>query len=256
MRKLTRVFLITVDSLRYDAVPQWFLDQDTWIEHTNAWSYAPETVPSLLGFFTGVHPKIHGVERHIQFHNYELKRKTIFEDLTQLDVKVRFTTNEPAISKMQGARRYFSQEENNMLFREPFKFINSTPDCFLAMHIFHPTHIPYGNAKYGHHQLIERRFDIEFLKGAKTEYLQRVNEVFKRISSIKKRLDTDVKIIISSDHGEVFGEEGLVAHGVLTESPYTLHIPLLISSKEKSKVDDLIFPSYVYKKILNSFTRT
>lgn len=253
---MTKVLLITIDSLRYDAVPQWFIDQGIWMEHTNAWSYAAETVPSLLGFFTGVHPKIHGVERHIYFTNYELKRKTIFEDLEQLGVKVKFTTNEGLISQMPGAKRYFSKDENNLLFKEPFRFINSTPDCFLAMHIFHPTHIPYGNAKYDPQQLVENRFNLGFLQEAKEAYLKRVDETFKKISTIKGRLDAEVNIIVSSDHGEVFGEEGLVAHGVLTESPYTLHIPLLISSKEKSKVNDLVFPSYVYKKILHSFKRT
>lgn len=240
--------LITVDSLRADAVPEQFIRKWNPTVYTRMYSFFHSTVPSLTSFYTGVPPQWHGILDHHHFYDYKLKAHTIFQVLREKGVEVAFYSDEKVVREMQcvaDVPKLNSIEELTAFLKHENRFA--------AAHLFF-THSPYGDETV--QRLIGEKqkltyLDSEFLALARKAYEKRVNEAFKIIDQLLQ--ETSVNAVVSGDHGEAFGEELLRGHdNILLHC--VLHIPFLVIDHSSPRlVERVTYSSEAFKLICSWF---
>lgn len=240
--------LLTLDSWRYDSIPNWFLDKHTPVCFANMYSHYHSTIPSLTSFYTGVAPQWHGIIEHHAFYKYRLSAKTIFEILETHGVDVGFFTDEFLVQKMQcvkWVKKLQSQKEVNEFLEKD--------NCLFVAHFF-VTHSPYNDSNIAN-TIRKDRFGCwlneRFLNDARTAQRKIINAVLKNVDLMVPKLS---RLIVSADHGEAFGEEGLYGHdGILHDT--VLRIPfLIIDGKKKLRtVTERCYSSTTFDLILQWF---
>jgi len=247
-----KVCLITIDSVRYDVVPQWFIEKHKLTVCKNARTYYAGTIPSLVSFYTGVPPPVHGIMSHHTFYKYRLRVESIY-DLLHGKVPAYFASDEwlmYQIPCLESATK-IKMEDVPKIFRM------NQPDFFLGIHIFHPTHAPYQSKEVlekiheGRRNFMSHWTDREFLEFAKKKYLEKVEETFQIVSQFLEKAQFD-HYIVSADHGEAFGEEGLYGHEEMFIEE-VLRIPLLIKDGEPKVIEEVVYPSYAFNLIRRWF---
>ena len=87
---------------------------------------------------------------------------------------------------------------------------------FAWVHMFEP-HAPYGNPRSG--SPAESRYRDEIAEADR--------QVARLVDALGDRLDSTL-IVVTSDHGEAFGEHGEISHSVFVYDT-TLHVPLIVA---------------------------
>ena len=149
-------------------------------------------------------------------------------------------------------------------------WMNDHEDYFLWIHIMEP-HIPYyplrTSLKLTRHdmrilndKLIESVYKNyqptnEEIEQANKLYSEEIKEMDEELGNFFKVLNSDDLLVITSDHGEEFGEHGQFSHHENKMVPELIHVPLIFYGKDVKKglvVNKQIYTSSIGQTILNS----
>jgi len=244
-----RVMLITLDSVRHDTIPQWFIEKRKPSAFTNMYTPYAGTIPSLTSFYTGLMPALHGIGDHHIFFKFHLNCKTLFDILKEHDITTIFSSDEWLMYKMQVVEEAIHLTD----LEEVMKAVQDD-NVFAAIHFFKLTHSPYRSQEV--RDIIGKKkqlawFDPEFIKLARTEQMKQINANFQIIDNMLD--DFDGKVIISSDHGEAFGEQGVYGHDRLNMEE-VLHVPyMMIDGEEPKSYTNHAYVTVTYDIVLKWF---
>ena len=117
----------------------------------------------------------------------------------------------------------------------------------------HP-HLPHKDSNMifrhisGEETLIQPQ--LELLKNMYLGEVSRADHFLGLITTAWKSQNSDPKIIITSDHGEYFGEHQLLEHG-RTLQPEVLRVPLLVLGSEKGTNENVVSTKDVFCQVLD-----
>lgn len=235
--------------------------------YTKFFSSTSTTQPSHATMFTGLHPWQNGVTRNGQVlgENYE----TIAEILKDNGFTTSAVIASYPLNREMGFAQGFDHYSEDFTFRydnnpdkEPqYALADSIANKsllaldnakgekqFFWFHFFDP-HEPYGSCLGKDKSIILKSlFDKDASEGKSPEYLmEMVNHshqlydadvayLDKELAKILKILtdqddEYDTHIIVVSDHGESFGEDGSISHGRRL-TPSQIHVPCFIISPQ------------------------
>jgi len=278
------VILISIDTLRADHLGIYGYERNTspnidnffknGFVFKNAFSQAPNTLPSHMSMFTGLYPSNHRVISIDGNVSLSTQKKTIAEILKLYGYKTGgFYRNLDYLDPKFGFSRGFDEYIPKSIIYNPnlpFGFLSSNKDkkFFLFMHtaaVHDPYVAPppydtlfdkdYNGSIIGNEDDFWALFEMsnasqDDFSEIRTFYWSRVNKSDPRdINHLTALYDGNIKrvddffgkfierldslnllnntiIILTSDHGEEFGEHGGFLHEKLYDE--TIHVPLLI----------------------------
>jgi len=233
--------LITIDTLRADRVGAYgyarartpHIDgvarRGARFEH--AYATAPITLPSHASLMTGRYPPGHGA-RHNGMR-VDSKVPSLAETLSAVGFATGAFVGAFPLDRRFGLNKGFGAYGDRMPRGERGRLENERPGrdvvndaltwlgahrgqrVFLWVHLFEP-HAPYGDPRSG--RPVADRYDDE------------IAEVDAQVGRIIDGLGPEAAtslIVVTSDHGEAFGEHGEISHSVFVYDT-TLRVPLLM----------------------------
>ncbi len=234
---------------------------------------APWTLPSHLSIMTSLYPSEHGINFEPNFAPdvsslpvLEDRFVTLAERFKADGYQTAAMTNgtyvQGRLGFVQGFDRYFETSQADavpILQKELGRWLGrrDTTPFFLFLHVF-KVHLPFRPPKSILRELAERPelkqfgvFDFYRVQSGKRELTPKLQEQLKLLydaeirytdTLIKTLIDEltmlglvdDTLVVITSDHGEEFGEHGSLGHGG-TLYQEALHVPLIIAGPGVAK---------------------
>ncbi|MBZ0272932.1 sulfatase [bacterium] len=260
------IILISIDTLRADHLPTYGYERDTspalgelaanGVVVERHIAHAPWTLPSHMSMFTGVIPSRHGATQPIA---------AIADDMTtfpELLKNAGYATGGFATNILLGASYGFASAFDTYALNPNWNagavaggaaswFVKQRKPAFLFLHIFDP-HFPYDpppafRGRFGpEDEAVARAQKLDFYDFFR--FME--GEGASRVAAVRDRYDEeilatdaalrtfferlaehrrlgDALIIVTSDHGEEFGEHGMWGHG-LTLYAEMLNVPLIV----------------------------
>lgn len=256
------VILIVIDTLRashlscygYERNTSPFLDSlaRQSVQYEHAISTAPWTSPAMASLFSSFYPTAHGVTTHVQENKTKVRSAVLSEQLTTLAEVLKdngyrtvgLTANAWVADYLgfaQGFDTFVTRDyaRADLVNRDFFKLVRAvdrdgqTP-LMLYLHYMEP-HTPYAPPPdYIYEGSVD---EYEYA----SEHLANLNlydgEIRFVDAQIRKLFDflekegilDDAVVIVTSDHGEQFGEHGHGSHGYTVHN-VEVHVPLLIKA--------------------------
>jgi arylsulfatase A-like enzyme len=242
------VVFVMIDTLRADALAPWGSDRESMPDLSrladrshafmDVWANASWTRPSIATFFTGLLPEEAGVMLDGDRLSPDLKtvaevyreqgyRTAAFVTNTHVGRNAGFDQGFDVFEEFEHAGPYARAEEVKLAVSSWASAGSSDgKGSFLYVHLMEP-HTPYRNGGLG---LLEPkrsrrayRNELVYLDAHLSEMIGRLREV----------LGSDTTVIVTSDHGEEFGDHGDYGHG---HSLYRelLWIPLIVSTGDEA----------------------
>jgi len=244
--KNTNVLLITIDTLRYDRVG---ILSDRYVKtpnldslarrsavFTRAYAHNPLTRPSHANIMTGTTALYHGVSDNPSFR-LEARYLTLAEHLKKNNYKNGAFIGAFVLDSRFGLNRGFDLYNDHTGVQEfgKFDFVERPADqvvkpaiewiagqkskWFCWVHVFDP-HDPYTppepfKTEYPQDPYSGEVAFVDAQLGILFDFLKKSSQLEKTI------------VIITSDHGEAFGEKGEWTHGFFAYNN-TIHIPLFL----------------------------
>jgi arylsulfatase A-like enzyme/cytochrome c-type biogenesis protein CcmH/NrfG len=236
------VVLVTIDTLRADRVGAYgdagartpVMDRlaARSVRFTNAFSVAPITLTSHASILTGRYPSGHGA-RHNGMR-MDPAVPTLADALARDGMATAAFVAAYPLDRRFGLIRGFqaygdqlprgadgrpaNERAGQMVVDEALGWLEKhrTDRFFLWVHLFEP-HAPYGDARSG--------------RPAEARYADDVAEADRQVGRLLDGLGaaaTSTVVVLTSDHGEAFGEHGEIAHSIFVYDT-TLHVPLMIA---------------------------
>lgn len=253
--KNTSFLLITLDSCRWDV----YRDAntpgiDSYCHLRKAYSQGTYTFPSHQSIFSGILPST--IEREEYYNRFSKSLFRISARKIANSAFLNFPGNEKNIIQGfnnleyftvgTGAMMWFKNESLTASFKEfLFSGINISQqsdyiiesiknNCgpyFIFMNVGE-THEPYSyggkiEETYKVRNLMREGIDVGFLENEYLDQIKAVEYLDGKISSLIKALEIlvdDLVVVICSDHGECFGEDGMYGHGFYHEK--VMEVPL------------------------------
>ena len=245
--KPRNIILITIDTLRADVLsvygsktPTPFMQRfsESSAVFEKAFTTAPITLTAHVSLFTGLNPPSHGVR-----HNGVYRAPQSLNLLSESARLAGFETGafvgaspvaaiyglnqgfdhyDDSFQKVQTESGIFSYPERNaeqvrVAAQNWLTTRNSNKPFFLWLHLFDPHH-PYET--HGYSDLKPYEQEVAYTDHQLAEFFEFLN---------KRNAVSNDLVVITSDHGEAFGEHGEVSHSLFVYNT-TLRIPLMISS--------------------------
>ena len=234
--------IVTIDTLRADRVGAYGDSQARTpaidrlaregVLFANAFAPAPITLPSHASLMTGRYPPGHGA-RHNGMR-LDLAVPTLADHLAKAGFETGAFVGAFPLDRrfglIKGFRSYgdklprgadgrqANERPGAAVVDEAIGWLDrhSTERFFLWVHMFEP-HAPYGDPRSG--------------RPAETRYRDEVAEADRQVGRLVAALGSrapSTLIVVTSDHGEAFGEHGEISHSVFVYDT-TLHVPLIIT---------------------------
>lgn len=248
--KLKRILLITIDTLRADALSIYgnktrtpFFEElaQRSVVFDNAFTCVPITLPAHASLLSGLYPPSHGVRNNGTFRapaELHLLSKYAKENQfataaviggfplsAQFGLNQGFDFYDDQFPKQQSAPGiYLFAEKNAEQVRksaESWLSQHSNDSFFLWMHFFDPHHPYVDHGMTGIPSYEQEVLYVDQQLGLFFQYLR------------QHRMDDQLLTIVTADHGEAFGEHGEISHSVFVYNT-TLRIPLLVSVPGKT----------------------
>jgi choline-sulfatase len=241
------VILISIDTLRSDHLPMYgykgvqtpaldSLRADS-ILFENAWSHCPMTLPSHVSMLTGLLPTQHDVRNNLGYRFHASRNATVPSILKQHGYTTGAAVSSFVLRGETGLAEAFDWYEDSIRPEAGSAFIeyqrsgaetaalatawieqNKAKPFFLMLHLYEP-HVPYAPPEPFASQY-SNRYDGEIASSDRI--------VGKFLEALKKQGIYDRAIIVlTSDHGEGFGEHGEEQHSILLYREL-LQIPLVL----------------------------
>ena len=236
------LLVVTIDTLRADRLGAYGDAQASTpaidrlaregVVFANAFAPAPITLPSHASLMTGRYPPGHGAR-----HN-GLRLDLAVPTLADHVAKAGFATGafvgafplDRRFGLIKGFRTYgdklprgadgrpANERPGAAVVDDAIGWLgrHSTERFFLWVHMFEP-HAPYGDPRTG--------------RPAETRYRDEITEADRQVGRLVAALGARAAstfIVVTSDHGEAFGEHGEISHSVFVYDT-TLHVPLIIT---------------------------
>lgn len=234
---------------------------------TNFWASTSTTQPTHASLFTGLHPWEHGVVRNgvplgEEHHtvaewlaavgwqtdavvaSFPLAKRYGFDQGFETYVD-RFTRGEKAEwnGEAVGTTGFYALADEVLAStRDALANTDGRPQ-FLWLHLFDP-HAPYGDLAGGKEmELRELASSARRADGSIDKVLKRARRLYDAdVAALDSALDAllteildapevETHLVLSSDHGESFGEDGSFGHGKRV-TPSQVHVPTLIFSPD------------------------
>jgi arylsulfatase A-like enzyme len=262
MRDLKRVILITIDCLRADKIGQGitpFLNE--LVEHGVFFSQvvtaADTTASSHASLFTSVYPPSHGVSRLAK--RFHVAQPTLAEVMQQHGYRTAGAVSVEYLSSFFGLSKgfddYFDTSGLDILFHQATRWNLTSRIAFsLRRRLFSMDHYWRTGDKTNQKLLrwIEMNYEMPFMAWihyfdaheykSRAEYesqLQFVDSQVRELFNFLQQNDIadDTLFVITSDHGEAFGEHNNTGHkatGLYDEAilvPLILYWPTELSSQ-------------------------
>lgn len=243
------VVLIVLDTLRADHLPFYGYERNTApflsglasqsIVFENVFSASSWTGPASASIFTSLYPFQHGVTTGFfasKFFDIELNRipgkvKTITEVLKENGYTTYGAADNPNICEEEGFTRgfdrfklfsYENENEINRQLEQWAKEIKTQKKYFLYIH-YNDCHAPYHPRKPWYKPQKRKRYDLIARYDSEISYVDtKIKKMYELFGWDKNTL-----LIITSDHGEEFGEHKRLGHG-LNLYGEVIRVPLLI----------------------------
>jgi len=269
-----RIVLITIDTLRADALPgnprMEALAQDSAV-FTEAWSPAPWTLPALASILTGVSPQVHlatGLNGRVPG-----RLTTVAEAARRAGLRTAALVSSPVLGRganlAQGFDEYSGEPASPpQLAGRAVRWLRAQKKSrgfFLWIHFYDP-HSPYEappeyldglkappglEVRLGTAELLAIRIRERDPAPAEREWIRRlyaaevrwVDDAVGTLLAELKRLGMyeGSLIVLTSDHGEEFWEHGGIGHGhTLYEE--LLHVPLLVKLPGNTRRGEIDLP--------------
>ena len=236
------VLLITIDTLRADRIgaygdsgartPSIDALAGRGVRFTNAFSAAPITLTSHASLLTGRYPAGHGA-RHNGMR-MDLAVPTLAETLSRAGISTAAFVAAFPLDRRFGLIKGFhtygdklprggdgrpaNERPGRVVVDEALNWLqrHRADRFFLWVHLFEP-HAPYGDARTG--------------RPAQARYAEDVTEADRQVGRIVDGLGeaaASTLVVLTSDHGEAFGEHGEIAHSIFVYDT-TLRVPLIFA---------------------------
>ncbi len=242
------VLLITIDSLRADHVGA-YGDAEArttaidalaagGVRFDRAYATAPLTLPSHASILTGRYPPRHGARTDTA--RIDATVPTIADAFRRAGFTTAAFVSTSTLDRRSGLDKGFDTYETtpaSQIAARAAGWLEPTADrrghrdqrFFLWVHLFAP-HAPYGNPA-----------DVaRAARPAADRYDDDVSEADEQVGRLIAALGphrNDTVIVVTSDHGEAFGEHGELTHGLFVYDT-TLRVPLIVNgpSIERGRV--------------------
>lgn len=257
------VLLVVIDTLRADRLAPFGAEHDPApflsalakrsVVFTDAQSASSWTAPASASFLTSTYPDQHGILTGIvvaqkgknpAINRIPKRLPTMAAILEKKGYRAYGVADNLNICRELGfargfdafeTRRYDAAPEVNRLAAELAKSLPKKKPWFFYVHYMDP-HAPY-HEREGYHD--EQASGATF-----AAYDSEIGFVDAHVAALFDMLpiDDDTLVVVTSDHGELFGEHGRTGHGP-TLYRELLHVPLMISWPsrfEPAVVDTLV----------------
>jgi arylsulfatase A-like enzyme/cytochrome c-type biogenesis protein CcmH/NrfG len=241
------VILISIDTLRSDHLPMYgysgvqtpALDsfrRDS-ILFQNAWSHCPMTLPSHVSMLTGLLPTQHDVRNNLGYRFHASRVPTVPSILKQHGYTTGAAVSSFVLRGETGLAEAFDWYEDSIRPDAGSAFIdyqrsgvetaklatawielNKAKPFFLFLHLYEP-HVPYAPPEPFASQY-QNRYDGEI---ASADHI--VGEFLDQLK--KQGIYDRAVIVLTSDHGEGFGDHGEEQHSILLYREL-LQVPLVL----------------------------
>lgn len=245
------MILIVCDSLRYDFAIKYLkgiFDTETWAKVHTLDTRTPLNLPTM---YTGLTKEEHGVRYPWDIVNYKTCLFDYFKSYITISRYLGWKRGiHEDIPTLGAQKRTDEWERPNMYYPIPFNPVSMNDnDIFefvcrnekerkwdLINYWSWITHYPYGIANLTSETCRAIKNEERLLKmlnyeSRKEWYLQGVLEMRDRIRSIRN-MTSDV-IVVTSDHGEALGEDGIFGHPRLGEGgklyPPLAEVPFIVN---------------------------
>lgn len=226
------LYLYVADALRYDSIPY---DLLKWGKPAKCIASGIRTPESLATILTGQYPCRHGV------HGFRTLPDSSLPSLFDL-------TNGPSLAyRFPQAYQHTEDIEYMADHREWIDALTDVSDRFVAIDRDLYAHAPYrqeiGDEEgYSSAEEYWKTVADEYAL-VRRDYRASAETVFERfqrkLSVLESRGILDETLVIfTADHGELFGEYGLVGHGVITV-PELVYVPLVFPDDIQCSVPDM-----------------
>ena len=236
------LLIITIDTLRADQVgaygdreartPAIDAVAQRGVTFLRAFAPTPITLPSHASLMTGRYPAGHGA-RHNGMR-LDLAVPTLADRLSAAGFSTGAFVAAFPLDRRFGLIKGFqtygdrlprgpdgrqaNERAGSMVVDEAIGWLQSQSNArfFAWVHLFEP-HAPYGNPRSG--SPAQSRY--------RDEVAEADRQVARLVAALGDRLDATL-IVVTSDHGEAFGEHGEISHSVFVYDT-TLHVPLILA---------------------------
>ena len=242
---IRNVLIISIDTLRADALSIYgnrvrsdFFENfaSRSIVFDRAFTPVPITLPAHTSLLTGLYPPTHGVRNNGTFRaspELHLLSETAqqqgmataaflgaFPLASQFGLNQGFQTYDDTFSSAAESTSFLYAErsaEQVRLSAQSWLSLTGRKPFFVWMHFFDPHH-PY----------------LTHDRSTNPPYLQEVLYVDQQLGLFfdflsSRNLLANTLVVLTSDHGEAFGEHGEVSHSIFVYNT-TLHVPLIIAA--------------------------
>jgi len=267
-----RVLLISIDALgRKHSKPfeQYFNKIYTNYRTTNTWTL-PSHLTMLSGFsFPDLYERLISVYEIDKIENYAKDIPTIASDFKKIGFKTRAITGGGFMSTYFGWGKDWNQwikasekyewigqkilpSKNEFLFLHTFYVHNWFDENEELMKIFRKKRKTINSNV---DRTVKKEFSKKVIEMAYVAYKNRINKLFKRLSWLNE-LPKTILVILTSDHGELFKEDGTSFHHghYAMESPEIFDVPLMmkVNSQDNKYIErKCYYDIYLKKLILN-----
>ena len=256
--KKTNICLIVLDAVRADHLNCYGYERETTpflnkitnkgVKFNNAYATSTWTLPSHASMFTNEMPFEHGINTH----NSKIKKRNDFLTnlLKERGYQTYGFTNIPFLNERygfdQGFDYYKNFSDNNYAshtFYEALNKINKNNPFFLFLNFIEAhSPVPNGLVKWGdsnfprnemvrQYNLGNRNIDETVIQKTKNNYDDSIFYFDEQLKYYMNFFPDDTVFIITSDHGELFGEGNYYVHDKVEIRSEILRVPLIIYGK-------------------------
>jgi arylsulfatase A-like enzyme len=254
--RLPDVVVIVIDTLRADHLPFYGYPRDTapflgrlalsGVRFEHVFSTSSATAPATASIFTSLHPLEHGVvngfratermqavEPAIELNRIPAALETLPEFMAARGYRTFGVADNVNICEAMGFAAgfdrfanmlYESGERVNAVVAQWSEEIRNGEPYFLYVHYMDP-HVPYHAREPWASAYASA--DGAAAPDPRHRYDSEINYVDERVRELYEMLQLqDAVVVVTSDHGEAFGEHGVVGHGNDLHAE-VLNVPLL-----------------------------
>lgn len=225
MNKLNHIIFIALDGCRYDSFIDAMPKTQKHFKIEKRYTCGSWSVPSLASLLTGMLPfKLKKGPHTTLTQDIKIWQKMIGSDFKysskkwipsilqdQFDYYTLGLSSTPHFTSRSALRDGFDQ----IIFKKDFSLqekINIAISTMRKSRLFcfmltHETHYPYGRKELEEGKQRLRKFNIRKYQ------IESLNNVFPALDNMIGRLPKNTWVIVTADHGEVFGEDGMFGHG-------------------------------------------
>lgn len=239
-----------------------YIPQDSIISDLDVKGYETTLIHS--------NPKVHkfkeGWGKVVDFHNEAAKQKKKVRRLVRKYSLGKVWDQVSKIANLETQRDYlpYSRAFEKLEYLTEEK---TNAPSFKWVHLMDP-HLPYYpiGSQLSHKDLVylnERHVDAvhkrvepqkDEVSAWKRLYQQEITEMDNYLNEFLQNVDLEkTTVIITSDHGEEFGEHGDFSHPEDKFVPELVHVPMIVLGWKQGSTDEL-FSHYELRKLVNTLT--